>query len=213
VLKLNGFLAKSNPGHVKNVLEKTFSQLQIDKDVSYVFAGMAERQKESSVEIGKAFLLAVILTYMLLVAIMNSFIYPLAIILSIVTSFIGVYFTMFFLEESINLSSMLGMVMLVGLVVNNSILLLDDAIQKMKRNIPLKEALWSSASERFQVIVMTSIAIILGVLPQVWDIMPFKSSMGTVMLGGMIGSLIFCFIFTPIAFYYIEKIRRKFSKN
>ena len=55
--------------------------------------------------------------------------------------------------------------------------------------------------------------IILGVLPQIWDIMPFKSSMGAVMLGGMIGSLIFCFLFTPIAFYYIELLRRKCSKN
>ena len=129
------------------------------------------------------------------------------------TSFIGVYYTLFFLEESINLSSMLGMVMLVGLVVNNSILLLDDAIQKIKQNVPLKEAIWSAVAARFQVIVMTSLAIILGVLPQVWDIMPFKSSMGAVMLGGMLGSLIFCFLFTPIAFYYIEKLRRKFSRN
>ena len=213
ILKLNGFLAKSDPGHVNGILQKSFSEVGKDKDVSYAFGGKGERQKESIIEIGKAFLLAVILTYMLLAAILNSFIYPVSIILSIVTSFIGVYYTLFFLEESINISSMLGMVMLVGLVVNNSILLLDDAIQKIKQNVPLKEALWSAVSARFQVIVMTSLAIILGVLPQAWDIMPFKSSMGAVMLGGMIGSLIFCFLFTPIAFYYIEKLRRKFSKN
>jgi hydrophobic/amphiphilic exporter-1 (mainly G- bacteria), HAE1 family len=213
ILKLNGFLAKSDPGHVHRVLQKAFSEVPKDKEVDYEFAGMAERQKESSMEIGKAFLLAVILTYMLLAAIMNSFVYPISIILSIVTSFIGVYYTLFFLEESINLSSMLGMVMLVGLVVNNSILLLDDAIQKMQKNIPIKEALWLATSERFQVIVMTSLAIILGVLPQIWDIMPFKSSMGAVMLGGMLGSVLFCFLFTPIAFYFIEQLRRKFSKK
>jgi HAE1 family hydrophobic/amphiphilic exporter-1 len=213
VLKLNGFLAKSDSGHVTRVLEKTFSEIPKDKDLSYAFSGMSERQKESADEIVKAFILAVILTYMLLAAIMNSFIYPISIILSIITSFIGVYYTMFFLEASINISSMLGMVMLVGLVVNNSILLLDDAIQKMHQKVPLKEALWSAASSKFQVILMTSLAIILGVLPQIWDIMPFKSSMGAVMLGGMVGSVIFCFLFTPIAFYYIEKLRRKLSKS
>ncbi len=211
VVKLNGFLAKSNPGYVAKELQKAFAEIPLDKDVSYTFAGVAERQKESSAEIGKAFLLAVILTYMLLAAIMNSFIYPLSIILSVATSFIGVYYTLFFLEESINLSSMLGMVMLVGLVVNNSILLLDDAIQKIEKNVPLKEALWSATANRFQVILLTSLSVILGVLPQVWDIMPFKSSMGAVMLGGIIGSFIFCFLFTPIAFYYIEKLRRKCS--
>lgn len=150
---------------------------------------------------------------MLLAAIMNSFIYPISIIISIVTSFIGVYYTLFFLGESINLSSMLGIVMLVGLVVNNSILLLDDAIQKINQNIPLKEALWQASSSRFRVILMTTLAIILGVLPQLWDIMPMKSSMGAVMFGGMLGSLIFCFIFTPISFYYIEKLRMKFIKK
>ncbi len=213
VLKLNGYLAKSNTAHVTAVLQKAFSDIPVDKDLNYTFAGMAEMQKESSIEIVKAFLLAVILTYMLLAAIMDSFIYPLSIILSIVTSFIGVYYTLFFLEESINLSSMLGMVMLVGLVVNNSILLLDHAIQELQKNVPLKEALWSAASSRFQVIIMTSLAIILGVLPQLWDIMPFKSSMGAVMLGGMIGSVIFCFLFTPVAFYYIEKLRAKCSRK
>lgn len=213
VLKLNGFLAKSDPGHVMQVLEKVFEKVPKEKNISYRFAGVAERQEESSLEIVKAFILAVILTYMLLAAILNSFVWPISILLSVVTSFIGVYYTLFFLDESINLSSMLGFVMLVGLVVNNSILLLDDAIQKMKENMPLKEALWSAASSRFQVILMTSLAIILGVLPQVWDIMPFKSSMGTVMLGGMIGSFIFSLIFTPLAFYGIEKLRTKLSSK
>lgn len=213
VLKLNGYLAKSNPGHVNKVLTNLFSEIPLNEDVKYEFAGIAEAQKETAVEIGKAFILAVVLTYMLLAAIMNSFIYPISIMLSIVTSFIGVYYTLFFLEESINISSMLGMVMLVGLVVNNSILLLDDAICKIKQNMPLKEAIWSASSSRFRVIFMTTLAIILGVLPQLWDIMPMKSSMGAVMFGGMIGSLIFCFIFTPISFYYIEKLRMKLTKK
>ncbi|MFA5250190.1 MAG: efflux RND transporter permease subunit [Parachlamydiales bacterium] len=213
VLKLNGFLAKSDPGHVTGVLQKAFSEIPKNSDADYTFAGMAEMQEESSIEIIKAFLLAVILTYMLLAAIMNSLVRPLAIIISVATSFIGVYFTLFFLEESINISSMLGMIMLVGLIVNNSILLLDDAIQKIEQKMPLKEALWSAASEKFRVILMTSLAIILGVLPQLWDIMPVKSSMGAVMLGGMVGSLLFCFLFTPVAFYYIEKLRIKFTKR
>lgn len=213
IIKLNGFLAKSNPGHVTKELVKAFSDIKMEGDLKYQFGGMADTQRESSIEIVKAFILAVLLTYMLLAAILNSFVYPISIIISIVTSFIGVYYALFFLDESINLSSMLGMVMLVGLVVNNSILLLDDAIQKIHQNVPLKEALWRASASRFRVILMTTLAVIIGVLPQVWDIMPMKSSMGTVMLGGMVGSFIFCFIFTPVSFYYIEKLRGKFSRT
>jgi HAE1 family hydrophobic/amphiphilic exporter-1 len=211
VIKLNGFLGKSNPSHVKKVLQASFNGITFGDDAYYAFAGMDETQSESSKEILKAFFLAVILTYMLLAAILNSFSYPISIILSIVTSFTGVFYALFFLEESINITSMLGMVMLVGLVVNNSILLLDLAIQKMKDEVCLKNAIWEATKERFQMILMTSLAIILGVVPQLSANMAVKSSMGAVMMGGMLASIVFTFVLTPISFYYIEVFKRKVS--
>ena len=125
------------------------------------------------------------------------------------TSFVGVFFALFFLDVSINIASMLGMVMIVGLVVNNSILLLDYAMLKMKEGAAVVEALWLGASQKFRPIIMTSLAIILGVLPQLGSVLPTKSSMGIVMIGGMLASIFFTFIFTPIAFWYIEKLNIK----
>ena len=175
---------------------------------------MAERGAEASQEIGKAFLLAVILTYMLLCALMNSFFYPVTILLSVATSFVGVFFALFFLDGSINIASMLGMVMIVGLVVNNSILLLDYTMLKMREGVAIVEALWMGASQKFRPIIMTSLAIILGVLPQLGSVMPIKSSMGIVMIGGMLASIFFTFIFTPVAFWYIHRFSEKvFKKN
>ena len=144
---------------------------------------------------------------------MNSTIYPIPIILSIATSFIGVFLLLFFLEESINVASMLGMIMLVGLVVNNSILLLEHTMVRLKEGKPIIEALWLGASEKFRAILMTSIAIILGVLPQLWAIMPLKTSMGTVMIGGMLASIFFTFIFTPVTFWYVYRLRMVFIKS
>ena len=211
VIRLEGYLSKFSSGHVMGVLDnEVFKDIVFEEGYGYRYVEMNERGAEASQETGKAFLLAVILTYMLLCALINSFFYPISILLSVVTSFIGVFFTLFFLDGSINIASMLGMVMIVGLVVNNSILLLDYAILKMKEGVAVVDALWMGASQKFRPIIMTSLAIILGVLPQLGSVMPIKSSMGIVMIGGMLASIFFTFIFTPVAFWYVEKIKVRF---
>ncbi len=213
IISLEGYLSKSTTGYVRKILDEEFSNLPFEEGYGYKYVGMAETQDESNVETLKAFILAILLTYMLLCAIMNSTIFPIPIVLSIATSFIGVFLLLFFLEESINLASMLGMIMLVGLVVNNSILLLEHAMVKLKEGESIIEALWLGASEKFRSILMTSVAIILGVLPQLWAIMPLKTSMGTVMIGGMLASIFFTFIFTPVTFWYVYRLRRVFVRN
>ena len=211
VIRLEGYLSKSSSGYVIGVLDgMAFKDIVFEEGYGYRYVEMAERGAESSQEIGKAFLLAVILTYMLLCALVNSFFYPVPILLSVATSFIGVFFALFFFDGSINIASMLGMVMIVGLVVNNSILLLDYAMLKMKEGVAVVEALWMGASQKFRPIIMTSLAIIFGVLPQMGSVMPMKSSMGIVMIGGMLASIFFTFIFTPVAFWYVEKIKVRF---
>lgn len=207
VIRLEGFLSKSSLGYVTKVLNARFSKLPFAEGYGYNYVGNSEMQEESSREISTAFLLAVILTFMLLCAILDSMIYPWVIMTTVGTSFIGVFVALFFMEQSINMASMLTMVMIVGIVVNNAILMLDYALQKMREGIPVKEALWLGASEKFRAILMTSIAIILGVLPQLWANSPMEKSMGAVMVGGILGSILFTFIFVPVFFWYINKLQ------
>jgi HAE1 family hydrophobic/amphiphilic exporter-1 len=168
---------------------------------------------ETNRELGKAFVLAVILTFMLLCALMNSLIaYPIAVMATVFMSIAGMIWGLFFLGQSINIASLMGVVMLVGMVVNNAILLLDHTLVKIKEGAPVKEALWLGASEKFRAIIMTSIAIILGVLPQLWSVMDMKKSMGAVMTGGMLASVLFTFILVPVVFWYLERFERKLSK-
>jgi len=103
--------------------------------------------------------------------------------------------------------------MLVGIVVNNAILLLDYTLIKMREGKDVKEALWLGASEKFRAIIMTSLAIILGVLPQVFSISVMKQSMGAVMTGGIIASIVFTFILVPVVFWYLVRLEKKFSKK
>ena len=147
---------------------------------------------------------------MLLVSIMNSFKYPFVIMFSVLTAFVGVILMLFFFEFSINIGSMMAMVMIVGLVVNNAILMLDYAMTEMGKGVPIKEALWLGAAMKFRAILMTSLAIVFGALPQIFDKFAVKSSMGAVVTGGILASIFFTFFLIPVIFYYFagKKLRR-----
>ncbi len=210
IIRLDGFLAKSSLGIVSAELDKEFKTVTFPPGYSYKYSGYSEHMSESTAELGKAFLLALILTFMLLCAIMNSLIaYPLSIMAAVFTSFSGMILGLFFLDQSINIASMMGMVMLVGMVVNNSILLLDQTLVKMKEGTEVKDALWQAASDKFRAIIMTSLAVILGVLPQLWSLSRVKQSMGAVMIGGMLSSIFFTFLLIPVLFWYLEGFERK----
>jgi len=213
-IRLEAALGKSSVGQVQKVLDRKFKEIKFPSGYGYRYVELAEYQEETNAEIGKAFLLAVILTYMLLCALTDSMIaYPITVMTTVATSFIGVFLGLFFTGLTMNAGSMLCMVMLVGIVVNNAILLLEATMRKMKEGIVCKEALWIGASEEFRVIIMTSIAIILGVLPQLGAVMDAKRSMGVVMIGGMLASIVFTFILVPVVFWYLERFERRFMKR
>ena len=206
IISLDGYLAKGRLGSVTKILNAEFDKLNFKEGYGYTYMGNSEMQRKSGKEMSKAFSLAIILTYMLLAAILNSFKHPIAILLVIATSFIGVFYALFFLGYSNSMIGMLSMVMLIGLAVNNAILLIDYALMKIREGLEVKEALWLAADQKFNAILMTTIAVILGLLPQFASISEMKKSMSAVMIGGMIGSIFFTFIFVPVVFMYLEKI-------
>ena len=207
VIQIDGYLSKSTSGQVQIILDEEFKAINLPEGYGYEYVGMAEMQEESAREISKAFLLAVIFTYMLLVAIMNSFRYPFVILTSVLTSFVGVFYILFFLEFSINIGSMMAMVMVVGLVVNNAILMLDYTLGRINEGKEVREALWLGASVKFRAILMTSLAVVFGALPQIFDQFEGKASIGAVIIGGMLASIFFTFFLIPVLFSYASKIR------
>ena len=207
VIQIDGYLSKSTSGQVQIILAEEFKAINLPEGYGYEYIGMAEMQEESAREISKAFLLAVIFTYMLLVSIMNSFRYPFVILTSVLTAFVGVFFILFFLEFSINIGSMMAMVMVVGLVVNNAILMLDYTLGRINEGKEVREALWLGASVKFRAILMTSLAVIFGALPQIFDQFEGKASIGAVIIGGMLASIFFTFFLIPVLFRYASKIR------
>ena len=190
---------------------------KIDWQTGYYFefGGMSEIQGETTGEIGKAFLLATILTYMLLAAILNSLAHPFTIATSILTSFTGVFILMFLSGATMNVGAMLAFVMLVGLVVNNNILVLEPTINRINNGEKPFDALWTELNDKKNMVLMTSIAVVAGMVPQLWSADGMKVAMGAVMIGGMLASLLFTFTLTPALFVLIERARHwkpKFRK-
>lgn len=208
VIQINGYITKSTAGVIQAELTEEFNKMKFEPGYGFVFAGNAESSEESGRELGKAFLLAIIFTYMILAAIMNSFIHPFTISSSIITSFSGVFLFLFFMNSSMNIASMLGMVMLVGLAVNNAILMIEEIeIVKLKEpDLSLPEIIWKGIDGRFRAILMTSLAIVFGSLPQLWSLDAPKASMGAVVVGGILASIVFTFILMPQTYYYFEKL-------
>lgn len=214
VIQLNGYISKSTAGVVQSELTTKLNELDFKNSTGYKFVGNAESQEESGKEIAKAFLLAVILTYMILAAIMNSFIHPFTIATSIITSYAGAFLLLFFLDSSINIASMLGIIMLVGLAVNNAILIIEETLLRIKNqpDIPIVEAIWHGIESKFRAVLMTSVAIVFGALPQIWSPDLAKAAMGAVIVGGVLASIFFTFFLTPQVFFFLERLRR-FTKK
>ena len=200
-------IGKSTMGPVQSKIQSELNQIEWEYGYYAEFGGMSEIQGETTGEIGQAFLLATILTFMLLAAILNSLAHPFTIATSILTSFSGVFVMMFLTGATMNVGAMLAFVMLVGLVVNNNILVLEPTINRVNSGEDMYSALWTELKDKQNMLLMTSIAVIAGMVPQLWSIDGMKVAMGAVMIGGMLASLIFTFTLTPSLFFLIERAR------
>ena len=206
-------IGKSTMGPVQKKIESAIAKINWDTGYGTEFGGMSEIQDETTGEIGSAFFLAIVLTYMLLAAIMNSLAHPFTIATSILTSFAGVFALLFLSGASMNVGAMLAFVMLVGLVVNNNILLLEPTISRINNGENMKDALWKELTDKKSMILMTSIAVMTGMAPQLLSADGMKVAMAAVMIGGMFASLVWTFTLTPALFFLVERGRNFFKRK
>ncbi len=213
ITEININIGKSTIGPVQAKIQERIDEMNWEFGYGATFGGMSETQEETNQEMASTFLLAVILTFMLLAAILNSWVHPFTIATSIFTSFAGVFTMLFLTGATVNIAALLAIIMLVGLVVNNNILILEPTVNKIRDGMDAKTALWEEIVDKKSMILMTSIAIIAGMLPQMFGSDGMKVSMAAVIIGGMIASLIWTFVLTPALFFGLERLRTKFVKK
>jgi HAE1 family hydrophobic/amphiphilic exporter-1 len=112
-----------------------------------------------------------------------------------------------------NVGAMLAFVMLVGLVVNNNILVLEPTVKRVRKGETPYNALWTELMSRRNMVLMTSIAVMGGMLPQLWSADGMKTGMAAVMIGGMLASLVLTFVLTPALFFAMENLRNSVRRK
>ena len=176
------------------------------------FAGQAGTMAETFQSIAFAFFLTIIITYMVLASQFESFIHPFTIMLALPLTIIGALGALFLTANSINIMSLIGMLMLIGLVVKNSILLVDYTNTLRERGLEMREAVLEAGPVRLRPILMTAISTIAGVLPIALGLGAggeSRAPMAIAVAGGMTTSTILTLFVIPVAYTLIDDITQK----
>lgn len=179
----------------------------LPSNVTVYFSGMAEMMGESFASLLQALLLAIILTYMLLAAILESYRHPLIIMMTLPLALIGVSMSLVMTGKSISIFSMMAIVMLVGIVVNNGILLIDYTQHLRRRGKGLNDAILEACPVRLRPILMSTAATVLGMLPLALGLGAggeFRGPMAVVSIGGLIVSTALALFVIPVMFASME---------
>ena len=182
-------------------------------DFRTALAGDSKEFRESSSSLMFAFLLAIVLIYLILAAQFESFKDPLVIMLTVPLAIAGALVFMWGAGQTMNIFSQIGIIMLIGLVAKNGILIVEFANQKQEAGEPKMQAIRDAALQRLRPILMTSLAFILGVMPLVISTgagSGAQNAVGTGVMGGMVTATVLAIFFVPVFFVVV---RRRFSRK
>uniref|UniRef100_A0A831UES6 Efflux RND transporter permease subunit n=1 Tax=Geobacter metallireducens TaxID=28232 RepID=A0A831UES6_GEOME len=201
---------------VKKV-EEVSRNIAMEPGYSFSFSGEAEDMAESFGYMFEALLLAVIFVYLVLAAQFESFFEPLAIMLSLPLSIVGMAGMLKLTGDTVNIMSLIGLIMLMGLVTKNAILLVDYAkVLRQRDGFPRREAIIEAGRTRLRPIVMTTLAMIFGMLPLFLGIGAGgegRAPMARAVVGGLITSSLLTLIVVPVMYTYMDdlglRLRRK----
>jgi len=188
------------------------------------FSGESEQFYESGQAIVFAYLLAIVVIYLVLAAQFESFVHPLTILIAVAFSFTGALVTLWAVGQTLNLFSQIGLVMLVGVVSKNSILIVEFANQLRERGRGIAEAGFEAARVRFRPILMTAVSTMVGMLPvalggsrEIGHLLgvgaggDLRAPLGIAVTGGVFFSTVFTFLVVPVAWVAVESLRERWA--
>jgi hydrophobic/amphiphilic exporter-1 (mainly G- bacteria), HAE1 family len=191
-------------------VQKIVDATQLPPNIRINIRGLVTTMQSSFRSFGFGLLLSVILVYLVLVAQFASFLDPFLIVLAVPTGIIGVILTLAFTDTTLNIQSLMGIVMLTGMVVSNSILIVDFAKRLRTEGHPLREAVAHACRIRLRPILMTSLATIVGLLPMALKIETGSEAyapLARVIIGGLVASVILTVFVVPAAYLLLYRRR------
>ena len=200
-------------GNVQDDIKKAMESLTLPPGYSVSFTGESEQMEETFSNIYQALILAVVFIYLILASQFASFTHPLAIMLSLPLSLIGVAAVLLITQDTLNIMSMIGLILLMGLVTKNAILLIDYTKRLRIEGKSRTEALIEAGRTRFRPIIMTTMAMIFGMLPLAFEIgagSEMRSPMARAVIGGLITSTLLTLIAVPVVYSLLDELVQKY---
>lgn len=177
--------------------------------ISYVWGGDMEMQSEGFGTLGIALLASILLVYFIMVALYDSFVYPFVVMFSIPLSVIGAFLALGLTNNTLNIFTILGLIMLIGLVAKNAIILVDFTNHLKAEGKSTREALIMANQARLRPILMTTIAMVFGMLPIALATGPsaeWKNGLAWVIIGGLLSSLFLTLIVVPVMYQIMDNM-------
>jgi HAE1 family hydrophobic/amphiphilic exporter-1 len=202
-------------GNVSAEIEKYLEEHPLDKNVRMLWGGEIKRQKESMGALGTAMGIGLILVYLIMVALYDNFVYPFVVLFSILVSLVGAILALNLSSSNMGIFTMLGMLMLLGLVAKNAILIVDFTNHLKAEGKSTYNALLESVRERMRPILMTTIAMVIGMIPiatATGSGAEWKNGLAWVLIGGLTSSMFLTIIVVPMMYYIVDRIKDKLAR-
>ncbi len=209
---ISGNLVGKTIGTVGAEIQSKLAAIDKPAGVDVVYAGDMEQQGKSFTNLLIALLASVLFMYLIMVVLYDSYVYPMVVMLSLPLSIIGALLALALAGNSLSLFSIMGIIMLMGLVAKNAILVVDFANKQQQEGHGVIEAITEATSVRFRPILMTNLALIVGLLPIALASgagAEWKNGLGWVLVGGLSSSMFLSLLVVPVIYVLFDKIVKK----
>lgn len=199
-------------GDVGNDIKQRLNQVSFPKGVTLSYEGDLKAQADSFGSLGFALIASIVFVYLLMVVLYQSYIYPFVVLFTIPLAIVGALLALALTGQTLSIITIMGLIMLVGLVSKNAILVVDFTNHLKKEGLAVKEALIEATTVRLRPILMTTFSMIIAMLPIALATGPgsvWKNGLAWVLVGGLSSSLFLSLIIVPVVYYMAEKGKDK----
>ncbi|MBI4330359.1 MAG: efflux RND transporter permease subunit [Chloroflexi bacterium] len=215
-IMVGGAIQDRPQGDVIADVQKRLEGELLPPGVSFRFTGQSRQMQESFRSLYFVMALSVLFMYMVLASQLGSFVQPLIVMLALPLSLVGAMGALLVTGKSLDITAMIGMILLMGIVTKNSILLLDFANNRRREGASAAQAMIEAGQVRLRPVLMTSAALIMGMLPVAWGIGAggeFRSPMAITVIGGLITSTMLTLIVVPVVYTFVEGLKKKVARS
>ena len=212
---INGNVFNRSAGEVSTDIKTILDSVSFPPGYRYQFGGSTKNMNESFAYALSALVLAIVFIYMVLASQFKSFLQPLALMTSLPLTLIGVVLALLMFRSTLSMFSVIGVVLLMGLVTKNAILLVDFAIRSRENGLDRTDALLLAAKVRLRPILMTTLAMIFGMVPLAFALSEGseqRAPMGQAVIGGVITSSLLTLVVVPVMYCYMDDLANWFLR-